>query len=242
MMTFLRRAAANERGASAVEFALILPFLFLLHIGSAEALQAYTAHRNLSHVAATMADITARSRTVSTAELNDILVASGSVMYPFSTQLLQQRISSLSANSSGSVSVDSTIGKDFTDGSAPSSPAGFLLSNESVIITDVIMPGFSGINVIEELRAVLRRAAHVEAAAVDRVAAPEIDADRDDEHDQQRADDRRGAARHLLDKNGAPDQQRPPAISPRPLRAGQSPTSFWPEPDSGRPAPATGLA
>lgn len=138
MMTFLRRAAANERGASAVEFALILPFLFLLHIGSAEALQAYTAHRNLSHVAATMADITARSRTVSTAELNDILVASGSVMYPFSTQLLQQRISSLSANSSGSVSVDWTIKKDFTDGSAPSSPAGFLLSNESVIITDVI--------------------------------------------------------------------------------------------------------
>jgi len=138
MIAFLRRAAANETGASAVEFALILPFLFLLHIGSAEALQAYTAHRNLSHVAATMADITSRSRTVTAAELNDVLLASGSVMYPFSTQQLQQRISSLSASSGGSVSVDWTVKKDFSSSSTPSAPAGFLLANESVIITDVI--------------------------------------------------------------------------------------------------------
>ena len=138
MTGFLKRLAKDRRGVSAVEFALILPFLFLLHIGSAEALQAYTAHRNLSHVAATMADIASRSRTVTTAELNDILLASGSVMHPFPTETLQQRISSLSANAVGSVNVDWTINKAFAGATTPSAPAGFLLANESVIITDVI--------------------------------------------------------------------------------------------------------
>lgn len=139
MTTFLRRAAADTAGASAVEFALVLPFLFLLHIGGAEALQAYVAHRNVAHVAATMADITSRNRTVSTAELNDILAASVAVMHPFPTNVgMQQRISSLSANSSGTITTDWTVNKGYTQSGGPSVPAGYLLSNESVIVTDVI--------------------------------------------------------------------------------------------------------
>jgi Flp pilus assembly protein TadG len=138
MITFLRRAAADAKGASAVEFALILPFLFLLHIGSAEALQAYVAHRNVAHVAATMADITARNRTVSTADLNDILAAGVTVMHPFPNVGLQQRISSLSANASGTVARDWTVNKGYIQSDAPSVPPGYLLANESVIVTDVI--------------------------------------------------------------------------------------------------------
>jgi Flp pilus assembly protein TadG len=138
MISFMRRLAANQAGASAVEFALVLPFLFLLHIGAAEALQAYVAQRNVSHIAATMADITSRGRTVSQAELNDILSASVSMMHPLPNVRLQQRITSMSASSSGSVTPDWTTSKDFTDSSAPSVPSGYLAANESAIVTDVI--------------------------------------------------------------------------------------------------------
>jgi len=138
MTSFMRRLAANQSGASAVEFALVLPFLFLLHIGAAEALQAYVAQRNVAHIASTMADITARSRTVSTAELNDILSASVSMMHPLPNVRLQQRISSMSASSSGAVAKDWSSSKDFKDAAAPSVPSGYLAANESAIVTDVI--------------------------------------------------------------------------------------------------------
>lgn len=139
MISFMRRVAVNEAGASAVEFALVLPFLFLLHIGAAEALQAYVAQRNVTHIAATMADITSRGRTVTQAELNDILSASVSMMHPLPNVRLQQRVSSMTASASGSVDKpDWTTSKDYTDAAPPSVPSGYLGANESVIVTDVI--------------------------------------------------------------------------------------------------------
>jgi Flp pilus assembly protein TadG len=138
MTRFLRRAAADQRGASAVEFALIFPVIFVLHIAAAEALQAFKAHRNVAHMAAAIADITSQSRSVTTAELNDILAASASMMHPFPNVRLQQRVSSMSANASGAVSTDWSVRKDFTNAGAATIPAGYLRANESVIVTDVI--------------------------------------------------------------------------------------------------------
>jgi len=138
MIKLLRRLSADQKGASAIEFAIVFPLLFLLHIAAAEALQAYIAQRNVAHIATAMADITARNRTISTAELNDILGASVSMIHPFPNERLQQRVSSLSADNNGSVSTDWTSKKDYTVGDNPSVPSGYLRANESVIVTDVI--------------------------------------------------------------------------------------------------------
>jgi Flp pilus assembly protein TadG len=138
MIRFLARAAADRKGAAAVEFALIIPILFVLNISTAEALQVYQVQRNVAHIAATMADITAQSRTLTDAELQDILSASISMIHPFPKASLQQRVSSLSANATGSVSQDWTAQRDYTASGAPSVPSGYLGANESVIVTDVI--------------------------------------------------------------------------------------------------------
>jgi len=138
MTMFLRRLAADRSGVSAIEFALILPILFLMHMGAAEGFQAYVAQRNIAHLSATMADITARSRTISTAELNDVLGASAAMMHPLPNVRLQQRISSLSADASGTVSTDWSVKKNFQSSTGPSVPSGYLKPNESVIVTDVV--------------------------------------------------------------------------------------------------------
>jgi Flp pilus assembly protein TadG len=138
MIRFLARAAADRDGAAAVEFALIFPVLFLLNIGAAEALQIYKVQRNVAHIAATMSDITAQSRTVTDSEVQDILSSSASIIYQFPKASLQQRVSSLSANASGSVSQDWTAKKDYSGSDAPSVPSGYLGANESVIVTDVV--------------------------------------------------------------------------------------------------------
>lgn len=138
MKRALRRLAKDETGASAIEFALIFPVLFVLHVAAAEALEVYEAQRNVAHIAATMADITAQNRTVTTEELDDILKASTSIIHPYPNVRLQQRVSSLSASAGGTVSVDWTVKKDYTLSPPPSVPSGYLSGNESTIVTDVV--------------------------------------------------------------------------------------------------------
>ena len=138
MITLLRRLAADRKGASAVEFALILPILVMLNMCAAEAVQAYVAQRQIAHIATAMADITARNRTVSAADLTDILLASTTMMYPLPNVRLQQRVSSLVADSNGTITTEWTVKKGYTLSGSPSVPAGYLRSNESVIVSDVI--------------------------------------------------------------------------------------------------------
>jgi Flp pilus assembly protein TadG len=138
MIRTLRRGAANQEGAAAIEFALVFPVLFLLHMGAAEALEAYQAQRSVAHIAAAMADIVGQSRSVTSADLDDVLSASVTMIYPFPNVDLQQRVSSLSANASGTVSTDWTVKKNYTASDTPSVPSGYLGANESVIVTDVI--------------------------------------------------------------------------------------------------------
>jgi len=138
MIRFLTRMAADRKGAAAVEFALIFPILFVLNIGAAEALQVYQVQRNVAHMAAVMADITAQSRTVTDPELQDILSASISIIHPFPKTTLQQRVTSLTANASGTVAQDWSAKKDYSGTVAASVPPGYLGANESVIVTDVV--------------------------------------------------------------------------------------------------------
>jgi Flp pilus assembly protein TadG len=132
------QALGDTRGVAAIEFALIFPALFLLYVGGGEALQAYQAQRNVAHIAAAMADITAQNRTVSNTELDDALSASVSMIYPFPSDTLQQRVSSISANASGSVATDWTRSRGYSSGGDPSVPNGYLQAGESVIVADVI--------------------------------------------------------------------------------------------------------
>lgn len=138
MTPFLKRAAADEEGASAIEFALIFPVLFVLHVAAAEAMEVYKAQRNVAHIAAAMADITAQNRTVTTAELDDILAASTAMIHPYPNVDLQQRVSSLSASPAGSVSIDWSVKKTYNLTAPPSVPSGYLSGGESVIVTDVV--------------------------------------------------------------------------------------------------------
>ena len=58
------------------------------------------------------------------------------MIHPFPNAGIQQRVSSLSANSSGTVSTDWTVKKAYAATTGPSVPTGYLSANESVIVTD----------------------------------------------------------------------------------------------------------
>lgn len=132
-----RHLIRDQGGAAAMEFALLLPFLVTLQLGSVELVRAFEAQRRIAHVAAAMADVVSQGKTVTDAQLADAMTSGQVLVAPFPTASLGLRVSSLTADARGAVSVDWTSSQNWTQAGAPSAPAGSLAAGESAIVADV---------------------------------------------------------------------------------------------------------
>jgi Flp pilus assembly protein TadG len=159
-------------GNIAVEFALTLPVLMLLMLGSAEMARFVILHQKIDRVAVTMSDLVARAETISESELVDIFIAADQVAEPF--DLLNLGIVIVSAvtnddgtgptvawqrSGAGTASHDSQIG---TEGNPATLTADFeVREGETAIIAEVFYdfePFLS--ELIVEPQTLYRRAHH----------------------------------------------------------------------------------
>jgi len=153
--SLFRRLAGDERGISAVEFALLAPVLIAFYLGMAEFCQGYMAQKRMGHVSAAVADLVAQEETVTKANLDDIFDIGGLIMKPFSTATLKQRITSVT-RTGAKVKVDWSRGDGLTAltaGSEVTVPTDLLSDGQSVIISeatydydspaDYLMPGLT---------------------------------------------------------------------------------------------------
>src|SRR5689334_21331588 len=85
----LSRFGANERGISALEFALLLPLMITLYLGGVEISQAVSADRKNTLVSHTIGDLVAQSSNIADADMTNILNAASSVAYPFAAANLR---------------------------------------------------------------------------------------------------------------------------------------------------------
>lgn len=99
------RLKKDNRGVAAVEFALILPLMLLLYIGTAEMTHGLMANRKMVLVTRALSDLVAQeddqTSGVSDATLNGIFAAAGAIMSPFSTSTLRMTVSSIEFVSDG---------------------------------------------------------------------------------------------------------------------------------------------
>ena len=79
----VRRFAADNRGNSMLEFALILPVLSLAFMGGIDIGQLVVAHMKIYNAASSMADLVARDETISADTLDDLFGAASQVATPF---------------------------------------------------------------------------------------------------------------------------------------------------------------
>ncbi|HZZ87141.1 MAG TPA: TadE/TadG family type IV pilus assembly protein [Caulobacteraceae bacterium] len=141
MRLSLDRLACDRRGVAAVEFALLLPILALLYFGSVELTQGVMTQERTEHVASTVGDLVAQSSNVTSAQLTDIFKVGDTVMYPYPTSTLKQRVSSLQADSRGAVKV---VWSKATGGLSPLAagssvsglPANVVQANESLVMAE----------------------------------------------------------------------------------------------------------
>jgi len=136
----LGRFSRDEEGVSAVEFALLLPLMVTLYLGTAEVSQAISAGRKATMTARTVADLVSQETNVTNAEMTDIMNAAVSVMYPYSTSNLKVTVTAVNidANSKATVSwSDSYNGTARAVGSTVTPPSSVVVPNSSLIWSEV---------------------------------------------------------------------------------------------------------
>ncbi len=75
--------------------------MILLYCGLVETCQAIIADRKTNHVASAIGDLVAQTESVSSSDLTDIFAIGATVMAPYATTTLQQRVTNVTANASG---------------------------------------------------------------------------------------------------------------------------------------------
>lgn len=137
----LTRFARDQRGAAAVEFALLAPVMVLLYFGLVELTEAMMAERRASHAASVMADLVAQSAQISNTDLDDIFHVSQQIMQPFPAGPLKMRLTSVTANAQGTPKADWSRASGMSALQAGTTvagmPTGLLAAGDSVIRADV---------------------------------------------------------------------------------------------------------
>ncbi|HYE47587.1 MAG TPA: TadE/TadG family type IV pilus assembly protein [Caulobacter sp.] len=140
-MGLFRRLRRDQRGVSAVEFALIAPALIAFYFGLAELTQAMMAERRASHAASSIGDLIAQSTQVSDATLTDIFTIGETIMSPFPATSLKMRVTSIVADGNVSPKVEWSKGSGLTAdgaGATMTVPSGLLTAaGDSVIKSEV---------------------------------------------------------------------------------------------------------
>lgn len=122
----LRRFLGDGKGVAAVEFALILPPLLVLYVGSIEASSLITVDRRVQIISGTVGDLVARwdpdAGAIPQATLDDYFTAADAIMYPDPNYLsVRQRVNVVFVDADG----DATVVWSCVHGGAQKRPVGY---------------------------------------------------------------------------------------------------------------------
>lgn len=95
----------DERGVSAVEFAMLLPLMVLLYLGGVEMSEAISISRKVSLTSRSVADLVAQSTSISNSEMTNVLNAASAVAAPFPVTNLKVTVSSITIDANGNAKV-----------------------------------------------------------------------------------------------------------------------------------------
>jgi len=132
----LRRLAGDERGVSAVEFAMLLPLMLSLYLGSVEISQGIGADRKVTLTARTVADLVSQVASINNSGMTNSLNAAAAVMAPYSVSKLIVTVSSVSIDAQGKATIawsDSLNGTARAKGSSVTVPDKLNVPNSSLI-------------------------------------------------------------------------------------------------------------
>src|SRR5947208_8334072 len=96
----LTALAGDQRGVSAVEFAMLLPLMITLYLGSVEISQGVGIDRKVTLAARTIADLASQVSTIVSADMTNVLNATSAVIAPYDASKLKVTISAVTVDAS----------------------------------------------------------------------------------------------------------------------------------------------
>jgi Flp pilus assembly protein TadG len=136
----LRRLAGDERGVSAVEFALLAPLMLSLYLGAVELSQGIGAQRKATLTSRTICDLVSQVQSISNADMTNALNAASAVMAPFPVGNLKVTVTSVKIDANGNATVDwsdSLNGTARAKGSSVTLPAALKVPSTYLIWSEV---------------------------------------------------------------------------------------------------------
>lgn len=133
-----------RKGVAAVEFAMIVPIMFMLFVGSVEFSQAITVDRRVTQVASSTADLVARERSITNTDISGIMQIIDQLMEPYDPSKL--KLTLLNVYSSMTNASDTKVCWSFQHNGGVNSysndasytlPTGILEAGNSVVVTEV---------------------------------------------------------------------------------------------------------
>jgi Flp pilus assembly protein TadG len=133
-----RRFKRDRSGIAAVEFALLLPIMIGLYVGGIEITDAFTIKRKIAGVASTLSDLVARTKTITLAEMQNILDASEAGIAPYAADELKVRVSGVWIDDKLVAKVVWSAARNETalkEGGVVSLPAGVKTANSFLVVS-----------------------------------------------------------------------------------------------------------
>ena len=128
---------ADRRGVSALEFALTLPVMLGLYLGSAEVTQGITIQRKVTLAARTIADLASQNPSITSAQMTNILNAGSAIIAPYPSASLAETISEVAIDGSGNATVAWSVtlnGTALTVGQPVTVPSTLAVPNSYLIL------------------------------------------------------------------------------------------------------------
>jgi Flp pilus assembly protein TadG len=102
----IRRLVRDERGVSAVEFAMLLPLMLALYLGSVEISQGIAADRKVTLTSRTIGDLVSQASSINNADMTNALNAATAVMAPYPVAKVKLTVSSVIIDNQGNATID----------------------------------------------------------------------------------------------------------------------------------------
>jgi Flp pilus assembly protein TadG len=131
----IRRIARDQRGVSAVEFALLAPVMVGLYLGCVEISEGVAADRKVSLTAAALANLASQATALTSTDMSNILDASGAIIVPFSASLLKMTVTCLKIDANKNVTVKWSETRNGTkDSGTITIPSALAVANSYLIL------------------------------------------------------------------------------------------------------------
>jgi Flp pilus assembly protein TadG len=95
MLRLTRRFTRDPRAVAAIEFAMLLPLMVTLYLGTVEVSQGVSIDRKVTLTTRTVADLVTQSASVNNAAMTNILDSSAKILTPYPTTELRVTVSAV---------------------------------------------------------------------------------------------------------------------------------------------------